>query len=836
MAENINNINKKSILDIEEQNLTPGMKQYRDVKKQNPDCLVMLRMGDFFEMFYEDAVTAAKELEITLTQRGKGEKRAPLAGVPYHALETYLGKLVKKGHKVAIVEQLEDPKKAKGLVKRGLVRIVTPGTLIDSSMLEETENNYIMSLTSFADDFAVAFCDLSTGEFFTTTIDSMNLLISEIVRLNPSECVIPESLMVNQELIKQIKNNNCFINSLEDYYFKSETSKEIILNHFNLPSLDSFGLEDKKLNLSVSGALMKYLIDTQKNTLSHIKKISVSSRDKMIIDASTLRNLELTKNIKDHSLKGTLLSVLNKTVTAMGSRLLKKWIKEPLLNKKAIENRLNAIEALNNSVIVREEVITLLNEVYDLERLISRVNYGNANPRDLLALKHSLQQFPEIQEKLSSLDSDLLQKIAGIPSLQEITTLINSAIRDEAPITIREGNIIKGDYNSELAELLDIKTNSKKFLQQIEEREKKKTGISTLKIGFTRVFGYFIEVTKKNLHLVPETYIRKQTTANSERYITEELKLEEEKILGAQEKIQVLEYDLFQDLIKKIAEKTSEIQDSAQKLAVLDVVCSLAKTAMENNYCKPQFVEEKVIQLRNSRHPVVEILESKFVANDIVMGQGEMMIVTGANMSGKSTMQRQVALIILMAQLGSFVPADEAVLGITDRIFTRVGASDDLVSGQSTFMVEMNETASILNNATENSLIILDEIGRGTSTFDGVSIAWSVAEHIYNQIKAKTLFSTHYHVMNKLEEKFTKIKNYYLVAKEVRGEIVFLYKLMAGGSDQSFGVHVAKLAGLPSEVISRAEEIQRILEKDDEMVGKIKAKKLQEQMILKNFK
>jgi DNA mismatch repair protein MutS len=836
VAENINNINKKSILDIEEQNLTPGMKQYRDVKKQNPDCLVMLRMGDFFEMFYEDAVTAAKELEITLTQRGKGEKRAPLAGVPYHALETYLGKLVKKGHKVAIVEQLEDPKKAKGLVKRGLVRIVTPGTLIDSSMLEETENNYIMSLTSFADDFAVAFCDLSTGEFFTTTIDSMNLLISEIVRLNPSECVIPESLMVNQELIKQIKNNNCFINSLEDYYFKSETSKEIILNHFNLPSLDSFGLEDKKLNLSVSGALMKYLIDTQKNTLSHIKKISVSSRDKMIIDASTLRNLELTKNIKDHSLKGTLLSVLNKTVTAMGSRLLKKWIKEPLLNKKAIENRLNAIEALNNSVIVREEVITLLNEVYDLERLISRVNYGNANPRDLLALKHSLQQFPEIQEKLSSLDSDLLQKIAGIPSLQEITTLINSAIRDEAPITIREGNIIKGDYNSELAELLDIKTNSKKFLQQIEEREKKKTGISTLKIGFTRVFGYFIEVTKKNLHLVPETYIRKQTTANSERYITEELKLEEEKILGAQEKIQVLEYDLFQDLIKKIAEKTSEIQDSAQKLAVLDVVCSLAKTAMENNYCKPQFVEEKVIQLRNSRHPVVEILESKFVANDIVMGQGEMMIVTGANMSGKSTMQRQVALIILMAQLGSFVPADEAVLGITDRIFTRVGASDDLVSGQSTFMVEMNETASILNNATENSLIILDEIGRGTSTFDGVSIAWSVAEHIYNQIKAKTLFSTHYHVMNKLEEKFTKIKNYYLVAKEVRGEIVFLYKLMAGGSDQSFGVHVAKLAGLPSEVISRAEEIQRILEKDDEMVGKIKAKKLQEQMILKNFK
>ena len=825
----------KSILDVEEHNLTPGMRQYRDIKKQNPDCLIMLRMGDFFEMFYEDAVTAAKELEITLTQRGKGEKRAPLAGVPYHALETYLGRLVKKGHKVAIVEQLEDPKKAKGLVKRGLVRIVTPGTLIDSSMLEETENNYIMALTSFGDEYAIAICDMSTGEFSTTKINSVNSLISEIVRLNPSECVIPESLKVNAELVSQIKDHGCYINSLEDYYFKAEKAREVLLEHFNLTTLDSFGLEDKKLNLSVSGALLKYLIDTQKNSLSHLKKISVSSRDKMVLDSTTLRNLELTKNLKDGTTRGTLLFVLDKTITSMGSRLIKKWIKEPLLNKKAIENRLNAISELNKNVIAREEIVSLLSEVYDLERLISRVNYGNANPRDLLALKHSLQQIPEIKEKLVGLDSDLLSKIANISGMEEVANLINSAINDEAPITIREGGFIKATYNPELAELLDIKLNSKKYLQEIEEREKKKTGISTLRISYTRVFGYFIEVTKKNLHLVPENYIRKQTTANSERYITEELKLEEEKILGAQEKIQELEYNLFQDLIKQITVQTAEIQESALKLSVLDVLCSLAKVAMVNNYCQPKFVDEKVVQIRNGRHPVVEVLEDRFVSNDILIENGEMMIITGANMSGKSTLQRQVALIVLMAQIGSFVPADEAVLGITDRIFTRVGASDDLSSGQSTFMVEMNETASILNNATENSLIILDEIGRGTSTFDGVSIAWSVAEHIYNQIKAKTLFSTHYHVMNKLEEKFAKIRNYYLAAKESRGEIVFLYKLMQGGTDQSFGVHVAKLAGLPYEVIQRAEEIQQILEKDDEMIRKIKAKKMEDQTSLEKF-
>jgi DNA mismatch repair protein MutS len=827
---------QRSILDIDSANLTPGMRQYQDVKKSHPDCLIMLRMGDFYEMFYEDAVTAARELEITLTARGQGEKRAPLAGVPYHALEPYLGKLIKKGHKVAIVEQLEDPKKAKGLVKRGVVRIVTPGTVVESSILNEKENNYIISLTSFGQDFAIASCDLSTGEFSTIKIEHYDSLISEIVRLSPAECVLPESLQVNTELIEKIKEAGIFINYLEDYYFRADRARDVLLQHFNLTTLDAYGLENNKLNIAVSGALIKYLLDTQKNSLTHLKKISLTNNsDKMLLDASTLRNLELLQNIKDNTTRGSLLTVLDKTVTSMGSRLIKRWIKEPLLNKEVIEQRLNAIEALNSDVIVREEIITLLKNVYDLERLIGRVNYGNANPRDLLALKNSLQQLPLIKEKLNLLDSKLLKKIANISGMEEIVTLINSALREDAPITVREGGIIKSEYHSELAKLHQIRKNSKTYLQELEEKEKQKTGISSLRIAYNRVFGYFIEVTKKNVHLVPENYIRKQTTANSERYITEELKIEEDKILGAQEKIYELEYNLFQQLISKISENTVEVQEAANKIAVLDVLSSLAKIALENGYVKPEFVKQKVIQLQKSRHPVVEVIQDRFVMNDIFIEESEMMIITGPNMSGKSTLMRQVALIVLMAQIGSFVPAEKAVLGITDKIFTRVGAYDDLSSGQSTFMVEMNETASIINGATPNSLIIMDEIGRGTSTFDGVSIAWSVAEHIYNKIKAKTMFSTHYHVMNKLADKFEKINNYNLAAKEVNNEVVFLHKLVSGGTDQSYGIHVAKISGMPYEIVERAKEIQQVLEKDDEMVKKIKAKKVKEQLSLEFF-
>ncbi len=823
-----------SVLDISRDQLTPGMQQYQDVKRAHPDCLVMLRMGDFFEMFYEDAQTASKELEITLTARGKGDKRAPLAGIPYHALETYLGKLVKKGYKVALVEQLEDPKKAKGLVKRGLVRIITPGTIIESSLLPEKENNYLLSLTCKEEEFAAAFCDISTGEFFTSNLENQNQLISELAHYNPSETILPESLLVNVELINKIKGSGSAINPLSDYYFSLEKAKQVLLSHFNLASLDSFGLEGQ--NVSACGALLQYMIDTQKNSLSHLKKISFSSSQQtMLLDSCTLRNLELLKNIRDGSSRGSLLSVLDKTITAMGARLLRQWIKKPLLNLQRIKQRSAAVGELISQVIALEEIRETLAAVYDLERLIGRVNYGTASPKDLLLLQASLLQLPPIKNKLKLFKGDLLTEISTLEVLDEIQELLKKALREDAPSTTREGGMIKTCYNTELDQLQDITHNSKKYLQKIEEEERQKTGISTLRIGFTSVFGYFIEITKKNVPLVPQNYIRKQTTANGERYITEELKLEEEKILGAQEKIFGLEYNLFQELLQKVAEKTTELQDTAAKIAVLDVLGSLAKVALENSYVQPHLSEEKILHIKNGRHPVVEQLQQPFVPNDIILDPQEMIILTGPNMAGKSCTMRQAALIVLMAQMGSFVPADSCVLGIVDRIFTRVGASDDLSSGQSTFMVEMNETSAILNSATENSLIILDEIGRGTSTFDGVSIAWSVAEHIYNKIKAKTLFATHYHVMNKLAEKFARIKNFNIAVREAKGEVIFLHKLVEGGTDQSYGIHVAQLAGLPSEVVARAREIQEILEKDDDMMRKIKAKRLEEQRILGEF-
>jgi DNA mismatch repair protein MutS len=810
-----------NILDIPTNNLTPGMRQYQEAKRANPDCIILLRMGDFYELFYEDAVTASKELEITLTSRGKDEKQAPLAGVPYHALENYLGRLVKKGYKVAIIEQLEDPKEAKGLVKRGLVRIVTPGTVIDSSMLSDKENNYISAIKIVADKYSLAYCDLSTGEFCTAQYTDLQSFINELSRLNSSECIVPESLRVNQEIIEKIKSTGCFLNFLDDFFFKEEQAKKNLLNHFtSLSGLESFG---------VSGGLLKYLMDTQKNSLSHIKVIAIKSNQQtMLLDSNTLKNLELLESLNS---KGTLISILDKTVTSMGSRLLKKWLKTPLLNKTRINYRLQAVKELHQAVISREEIISLLNGVYDLERLIGRINYGNASPKDLLALRNSLRNIPKIKDKLISFKSNLLLKIKGINSLTEILTLIDWSIKEDASITIREGNIIKTEYNQELKNLHQIKSNSKQFLAELEEKEKQKTGISNLKISFNRVFGYFIEVTKRNNHLIQE----EQTTVNSERYITEELKVLEEKILGAEEKIRELEFNLFQDIINEVSKETIEIQKTASKLAILDVLCCFSKISMENNYNIPKFVEENVIQIKNGRHPVLEKLTSNFITNDILVNRGEIMIITGPNMAGKSSVMRQTALIVLMAQIGCFVPADECILTIVDRIFTRVGAHDDLSTGQSTFMVEMLETAAILNNATEKSLIILDEIGRGTSTFDGVSIAWSVAEHIYNNIKAKTMFATHYHVMNKLADKFENVNNYNIAVKELNGELVFLRKLVPGGTDQSHGIHVAKLAGLPKEVIERAKEVQGLLEKDDKMTKKIKVKKFFDQKSLDGF-
>ncbi|MBI2146369.1 DNA mismatch repair protein MutS [Candidatus Woesearchaeota archaeon] len=823
----------ESILTIDSANLTPGMQQYRDVKQAHPDCLVMLRMGDFYEMFYEDALTASKELEITLTARGKGEKRAPLAGIPYHALDPYLAKLVKKGYKVAIVEQLEDPKLAKGLVKRGLVRIVTPGTVMESSMLEETKNNYIAALTSAGEELAAAFCDLSTGEFFVTMLPTVAFLQNELARLMPRECVVPESLKVNTEITTAITSSGGFLNSVADNYFQAETASQVLQQHF-AQHID-VRIESQKPLLAVSGALLRYLMDTQKNALSHLTSITMRSTTSMVLDAATLRNLELVGNLQDGSRRGTLFSVLDRTTTGMGARLLQKWIKEPLLQEQGIIHRFDAIAQLKDTLIPREEIRALLEGIYDMERLISRVNYGNASPRDLLALRNSLHQIPLLKEKLAVFSGELLMTIAGMPGLEETATIIISAIREDAPVTLREGGIIKEGYNQELDQLQDLKRHGRKYLQEIEEQEKQRTGISTLKMGYTNVFGYFLEITKKNIPLVPSHYIRKQTTTNSERYVTEQLKLEEEKILGAQEKIEQLEYVLYQELLKIVARRTTEIQDAARNVALLDVLCSLGKVALEQNYCRPSIVKEQIVQLKKSRHPVLEIMQDGFIPNDITLHPGEMMIITGPNMSGKSSLMRQVALSVLMAQMGSFVPAGGATLGIVDRIFTRVGAQDNLSVGQSTFMVEMNETASILHQATERSLIILDEIGRGTSTFDGVSIAWSVAEYIYNKIRARTLFSTHYHVMNKLAEKFSNVKNYNLTVKEAHGDVIFLYHLMEGGTDQSYGVHVAKLAGLPAAVVERAREIQQILEKDDEMMRRIQAKRMEEQKGLGEF-
>ncbi len=810
--------------------LTPAMRQYMIMKDRYPDCLILFRMGDFYETFYEDAINASKALEITLTSRGKGEKKAPLAGIPYHALEPYLAKLVKKGYKVAICEQIENPKQAKGLVKRDVVRIVTAGTLIENSMLDEKSNNYVMSLFQYGELFALAFCDMSTGEFQVMECKNFESIKDQITRLSPSECIIPFTLNVNQDLILELKKFKFSINNQDERHFQKENAYRLLTNHFQVSNLIGFGIEENNLSISVAGGLLSYLLDTQKTNLSHINKITkINTKKYMSLDASTLRNLELTKNILDNSKRGTLLSVLDKTQSPMGSRLIKKWITEPLLNINEINARLEGVEVLTKNLIIKDEITKILKLISDLERLISRVNYGNANARDLIALKNSLLFVPKLQEKLTRLNSSLIQNLSLFPNTNEITKLIQKSIKEEPPISLREGNLIQLDYNEELKKLHNIKKNGKQIIHEIEEREKQKTGIKNLKISYNKVFGYFLEVSKSYYHLVPEHYIRKQTRVNSERYITEELKEQESLILGAQEKIETLEYNLFIEITKKVSDFTSQIQETAEKLAQIDVLCSFATVATENNYIKPKITEASLIKLNESRHPVVEQIEKYYVANDIIIDNSEIMIITGPNMSGKSSIMRQVALNILMAQIGSFIACSNAEIGIVDKIFTRIGAYDDLTMGQSTFMVEMNETANILNNSTSKSLIILDEIGRGTSTFDGVSIAWSVIEYIYHHIKAKTLFATHYHVLNKLAENFENIKNYNILVKEENDEIIFLRKLIEGDTDQSFGIHVAKLAGLPSQVIERAKIIQITLEEKDKMTEKIQAKKFEHQ-------
>ncbi|MBI2549358.1 DNA mismatch repair protein MutS [Candidatus Woesearchaeota archaeon] len=806
--------------------LTPGMRQYVQVKNQHPDCLVLFRMGDFYETFYEDAKTAARELEITLTSRGKGEKKAPLAGIPYHALEPYLAKLVKKGYKVCIVEQLEDPKQAKGLVKRGVTRIVTPGTVIESALLQERTNNYLMAILPYKSMFGVSFVDISTGEFLTTTCATNEELIDEITRFTPAEVIIPSSSLENNALMTLLKKY-MFLSPYDDRFFLSETANQSLQNHFQVHSLGSFGLGEKhqeeELMIMASGALLCYLKETQRTNIAHITKVMVyNPHGFMLMDETTRKNLEILSNIRHGSAEHTLLHILDKTVTSLGARLLRQWLVKPLRGKVTIDERLEGVEELFSNILLRHELRSMLDQVSDIERLVSRIHCGNAHARDLLALQKSLLVIPELCKTLTNSHASLLRHIHEMTPSPEVVDLIQRAIQDDPPATVREGNVIKKGYHQELDNLRSLASGGKEFIAKLEQQERERTGIKSLKVGFNRVFGYYIEVTKANLQLVPSHYLRKQTQVNAERYITEELKEYEQQVLGAEEKIIQLEYELFVAVLEQIKPFTQPMQEAAQKIALLDVLIALAEVAATRNYVKPVIHEGYNLTITGGRHPMVEDVEPHFVPNDVLFDREKQIhIITGPNMAGKSVFMRQVCLIVLMAQIGSFVPARTASLGIVDRIFTRVGASDDVSSGQSTFMMEMTETANILNNATSNSLIILDEIGRGTSTFDGISLAWAIVEYIHGHLQAKTLFATHFHQLNSLEEKCANIKNYNIAVQEKEDDIIFLRKIVEGGTDKSYGIHAAKLAGIPLAVIQRAKEIMGRLDMNDQIAERI---------------
>lgn len=796
---------------------TPMMQQYLLTKEEYKDCILFYRLGDFYEMFFDDAITVSKELELTLTGKSCGtEERAPMCGIPYHAAEGYLNKLVANGHKVAICEQVEDPKLAKGLVKREVIRIVTPGTNTDIQALDESKNNYIMCIVYLADKYGVSLADVSTGDYFVTEVDSERKLIDEINKFSPTEIVCNESFYMSGVDLSDMKHRlGITIYALEAWYFSDETAENTLKNHFKVRSLEGLGLADYDCGIIAAGALLRYLLETQKTSLEHISSIHPYSTGKyMIIDSSTRRNLELVETLREKQKRGSLLWVLDKTKTAMGARMLRSFVEQPLINREKIEKRQDAIEELNQSVITREELREYLNPIYDLERLITRVTYMSANPRDLIAFKNSIGMLPPLQTLLQEFSGSQLQEIRSeMDTLEELYQLIDESIGEETPVSVREGGIIKEGYNEEVDKYRNAKTEGKTWLAELETKEREKTGIKNLKIKYNKVFGYYLEVTNSYKDLVPDYFTRKQTLANAERYITPELKELEDMILGAEDKLVNLEYELFCEVRNRIAAEVIRIQRTAKAVAKLDVFVSLAVVADQNHYCRPKINENGIIDIKCGRHPVVEkmINNDMFIDNDTYLdnGNNRISIITGPNMAGKSTYMRQTALIVLMAQIGSFVPAETAKIGIVDRIFTRVGASDDLASGQSTFMVEMNEVANILRNATSDSLLVLDEIGRGTSTFDGLSIAWAVVEHISNPklLGAKTLFATHYHELTELEGKLSNVNNYCIAVKEKGDDIVFLRKIVRGGADKSYGIQVAKLAGVPDSVIERAKEI-----------------------------
>ena len=805
--------------------LTPMMKQYMETKAQYQDCILFYRLGDFYEMFFDDALTASRELEITLTGKNCGqEERAPMCGVPYHAVESYLNKLVSKGYKVAICEQVEDPKTAKGIVKRDVVRIVTPGTNLDTQALDETRNNYIMCIVYIADRYGVSVSDITTGDYFVTEIPDSAKLMDEIYRFSPSEIICNEAFyMSGMDLDGMRDRLGITIYSLDSWYFDDDVCRQKLLEHFQVTSFAGLGLADYDCGIISAGALLQYLLETQKNSLSNLTHITPYAAGKyMMLDSSTRRNLELCETLREKQKRGSLLWVLDKTKTAMGARTLRKYVEQPLIDKKEIEKRLDAVAELKDSAISREEIREYLSPVYDLERLITRIAYGTANPRDLTAFRSSLEMLPHIRYILEEMQSGLLKNIHDdMDPLEDLCTLVKDAIREEPPIAMKEGNIIRDGYNEEVDKLRRAKSDGKEWLAKLENDEREKTGIKNLRIKYNKVFGYYLEVTNSYKDMVPDYYTRKQTLANAERYITPELKELEDMILGAEDKLYALEYEIYSQVRDTIAGEIERIQKTAKAVAALDAFASLAVVAERNNYTRPKINEKGIIDIKDGRHPVVErmIPNDMFITNDTYLDDKKhrISIITGPNMAGKSTYMRQTALIALMAQIGSFVPAKSANIGLSDRIFTRVGASDDLASGQSTFMVEMTEVANILRNATSKSLLILDEIGRGTSTFDGLSIAWAVVEYISDSrlLGAKTLFATHYHELTELEGKISNVNNYCIAVKEKGDDIVFLRKIVKGGADKSYGIQVAKLAGVPDLVIERAKEIVEELSDED---------------------
>ncbi len=810
--------------------LTPMMQQYLETKKDYQDCILLYRLGDFYEMFYEDALTASKELEITLTGKSCGqEERAPMCGVPHHALEGYLSKLVSKGYKVAICEQMEDPKLAKGIVKREVVRIVTPGTNLNMQTLEESRNNYLMCIVYFPGKTGISVADVTTGDYYLTEVEDIRKLQDEINKYMPSEIICNEQYLVSGYEIEDLKNRlGITVYSLASHYFDEDNCRKCLMKHFQVNTLSGLGVEDFPTGVIAAGALLQYLYETQKTSLMHFTHLYPYLTSKyMLLDSSTRRNLELTETLREKHKTGSLLGVLDKTKTAMGGRLLRKYIEQPLIDKTKMEKRLDAVETLCKKSVDRDELREYLNTIYDLERLLSKVSYKTANPRDLIAFRNSLAMLPSIKTVLGDLDCTLLNEInEHMDALEDIFHLIDDSITEEPPISIRDGGIIKEGFSETIDSLRSAKTDGKNWLAALEEQDRERTGIKNLRIKYNKVFGYYFEVTNSYKNLVPEDYIRKQTLANAERYTTPRLKELEDSILNAEDKLSSLEYDLFCEIRDAIVAEMERIQRTARAVARLDVFTSLSYVAERNQYVRPSLNEKGIIDIKGGQHPVVEQMTGNdmFIANDTYLDNQKhcIAVITGPNMAGKSTYMRQTALIVLMAQIGSYVPAKKANVGIVDRIFTRVGASDDLSSGQSTFMVEMNEVANILRNATVNSLLILDEIGRGTSTFDGLSIAWAVIEHISNRkiLGAKTLFATHYHELTELEDKMDNVNNYCIAVKEKGDDIVFLRKIVRGGADKSYGIQVAKLAGVPDMVIDRAKEIVEQLS-DNDIIEKV---------------